>query len=147
MHCLPADVTGVSCARGEVSRAVFERARLDKMLANNEIKSLVIALGTNIGEMFNIADLRYDRVIIMTDADVDGAHIRTLLLTLFFRYMPEMIRDGRVYAAVPPLHRVIVMNPGSKPNVLLLENDIRNAYKEQGNRTMSELTRDWLAGK
>ncbi len=85
-----------------------ERARLDKMLANNEIKSLVIALGTNIGEMFNIADLRYDRVIIMTDADVDGAHIRTLLLTLFFRHFPELIKQGHIYIAQPPLFRVAV---------------------------------------
>lgn len=83
-----------------------ERARLDKMLANNEIKSLVIALGTNIGEMFDLAKLRYNRIIIMTDADVDGAHIRTLLLTLFFRYFPQLITDGHLFIAQPPLFRV-----------------------------------------
>jgi DNA gyrase subunit B len=80
-----------------------ERARLDKMLANEELKSLVIALGTNIGEQFDIEKLRYDRVIIMTDADVDGAHIRTLLLTLFFRYLPDLISEGHLYIAQPPL--------------------------------------------
>lgn len=85
-----------------------ERARLDRMLGNNEIKSLVIALGTNIGEGFDIANLRYDRVIIMTDADVDGSHIRTLLLTLFFRYFPQIIREGHLYVAQPPLYRVAV---------------------------------------
>ncbi|MFA6042058.1 MAG: DNA topoisomerase (ATP-hydrolyzing) subunit B [Patescibacteria group bacterium] len=83
-----------------------ERARLDKMLANNEIKSLIIAMGTNIGEQFRIEELRYDRIIIMTDADVDGAHIRTLLLTLFYRYFPLLIAGGHLYIAQPPLFRV-----------------------------------------
>ncbi len=85
-----------------------ERARLDKLLANNEVKSLVIALGTNIGEAFDIASLRYGRIIIMTDADVDGAHIRTLLLTLFYRHFPQLIADGHIYIAMPPLYRIQV---------------------------------------
>ena len=85
-----------------------ERARLDKLLTNNEVKNLIIALGTNIGEGFDISGLRYHRIVIMTDADVDGAHIRTLLLTLFFRYFPELIRQGHIYIAMPPLFRLQV---------------------------------------
>jgi len=83
-----------------------ERARIDKMLASEQIKNLVIALGTAIGDVFDVTKLRYHKVIIATDADVDGAHIRTLLLTLFFRYFRQLIDDGYIYIAQPPLYKI-----------------------------------------
>ncbi|MCJ7737014.1 MAG: toprim domain-containing protein, partial [Anaerolineae bacterium] len=83
-----------------------ERARLNRVLDNREVQALISALGTGIGDQFDIENLRYSRVVIMTDADVDGAHIATLLLTFFFRYMQPLIETGHLYLAVPPLYLV-----------------------------------------
>jgi len=104
-----------------------ERARLDRMLGSNEIKSLIIALGTGVGEQFDISKLRYNRIIIMTDADVDGAHIRTLLLTLFYRYFEQLITDGHVYIAKPPLFRI---QAGKRFKYVFTEEEKEKAVEE-----------------
>jgi DNA gyrase subunit B len=96
-----------------------ERARMDKMLSNEEVRAMITALGIGIGEHLDMGKLRYNRVIIMTDADVDGSHIRTLLLTFFFRNMPDLITEGHLYIAQPPLFR------------LQSGRDIRYAYSDQ----------------
>jgi DNA gyrase subunit B len=109
-----------------------ERARLDKMLANNEIKNLVIALGTNIDEQFDLDKLRYHRIIIMTDADVDGAHIRTLLLTLFFRHFKPLVTGGHLYVAQPPLYQV---KKGTIIKYAFTEEERNKYIKEMGGET------------
>ncbi len=101
-----------------------ERARLDKMIEHEEIKSLIIALGAGIGDTINMEKLRYHRIIIMTDADVDGEHIETLTLTFFYRHLPEVIRNGYLYVAMPPLFK------------LQRGKDIRYAYSEEERNTL-----------
>jgi DNA gyrase subunit B len=96
-----------------------QKASLADMLKNAECAAILQVIGAGSGRSFDLSAARYGKVIIMTDADVDGAHIRTLLLTLFFRYMRPLVEGGRVFAAVPPLHRIEVINPGSKKNDLL----------------------------
>ncbi len=93
-----------------------QKASVSDMLSNNECASIIQVLGAGSGRSFELEAARYGKVILMSDADVDGAHIRTLLLTLFFRYMRPLVEAGRVFAAVPPLHRVVIINAGSKAN-------------------------------
>jgi DNA gyrase subunit B len=96
-----------------------QKASVADMLKNTECASIIQVIGAGSGRTFELDAVRYGKIILMTDADVDGAHIRTLLLTLFFRYMRPLVDAGRVYAAVPPLHRVEIVNPGSKANELV----------------------------
>jgi len=113
-----------------------ERARLDKMLANNEVKNLIIALGTGIAEQFEIDKIRYHKIVIMTDADVDGAHISTLLLTLFYRHMPDVIDKGYLYIAQPPLY---LLSAGKK-KIYAYSDDERD-------KILDELTKERASAK
>jgi DNA gyrase subunit B len=110
-----------------------QKASLQDMLNNQECAAIIQVIGAGSGRTFDVDQARYGKVIIMSDADVDGAHIRTLLLTLFFRYMRPLIEQGRVFAAVPPLHRVVVVNRGSAPNDIIYtysESELRGVLAE-----------------
>jgi DNA gyrase subunit B len=116
--------------RGKVLNV--EKSRLDKILGNKEILSMIQAFGTGIGDEFNITTARYHKIIIMTDADVDGAHIRTLLLTFLFRHMKPLIEKGYVYIAQPPLYKV---QQGKKVEYAFTDDGLEELLKDFGPRS------------
>ena len=127
-----------------------EKARMDKVYANAEIKAMITAFGTGIHDDFDISKLRYHKIIIMTDADVDGAHISTLLLTFIYRFMPELIKQGYVYLAQPPLYkieknkRVWYAYSDEELNSILVEIGRDNSNKIQRYKGLGEMDAEQL---
>ena len=116
----------------------MEKARLDKIYSNTEIKSMITAFGTGIHEDFDISKLRYNKIIIMTDADVDGAHIDTLMLTFIYRFMPELIKEGHVYLAQPPLYK---LEKNKKIWYAYSDEELDNILKEVGRDQNNKIQR------
>ena len=116
-----------------------EKATLDKILLNAEIRTMIAAFGCGIGDDFDISKLRYDKIIILTDADVDGAHISTLLLTFFFRFMPELLTEGKVYMGLPPLYKVDFVEGKKKQSRYLFNDHELDKFKGLGEMDAGQL--------
>ena len=129
-----------------------EKNRLDRALSNEEIRSIITAFGTGIGQEFDISKLRYNKIIIMTDADVDGAHIRVLLLTLFYRLFKPIVQQGHVYAAQPPLYRIthgktrkyVLTEEEREKYISSLPENLRSRVEITRNKGLGEMDRDEL---
>ena len=118
-----------------------EKARIDRVLKNNEVQALITALGTGIHDEFDIAKLRYHKVVLMADADVDGQHIRTLLLTLLFRFMRPLVEHGHVYLAQPPLYKIKWDGRGDEPEYAYSDRE-RDGLIEAGREAGKKLPKD-----